>query len=176
MRKTIVGFIFVFVLAFNISAQTNEARQIDEFGRIPCGDFMARMDGIFNELQNSPDSKIYVVYYGGRNRRENIGNKKTKSFDKIKLKYSHRDDGLNWAKSIPLYLTSDFVYKAKALTSDKIVLISGGFREDMQVEIWLVPKDAELPKPNPTIAEANIKFRNDKPLRIPNFTNCYGGL
>jgi hypothetical protein len=30
MRKTIVGFIFVFVLAFNISAQTNEARQIDE--------------------------------------------------------------------------------------------------------------------------------------------------
>ena len=91
----------------------------------------------------------------------------------FKQQVNYVQSSLNWAKSIPLYLTSGFVYKAKALMSDKIVLINGGFREDAQVEIWLVPKDGELPKPTPTIAEADIKFRDDKPSSVPNFTNCY---
>jgi len=121
-------------------------------------------------LENSSNSKIYVVYYGGRFRKESLWNAKTKSFDKIKLTYPHREDGLNWAKSIPLYLT-----KAR-LTNDEIVLVNGGFRESTEVEIWLVPKDAESPKPTPTVAEKDIKFRKDKPTGTPDFTTCYSGL
>lgn len=177
MKSKILQIIFCsFIFALTTLAQDKKAKQIDEFTRISCGDFMARMDAILSELQDSPDSKIYVVFYGGRYRKQSLWSKKTKSLDKIRLKYPHREDGLNWAKSIPLYLTSEFVYETKALMSDKIVLINGGFREDMQVEIWLVPKDAESPKPTPTIAEADIKFRSDKPMRVPNFTDCYGGL
>jgi len=174
MKSKISQIIFcLLIFALTAFAQDKESQLIDKFARISCGEFMARMQWIFITSQDSPDSKIYVVYYGGRYRRESLWNKKTNSLDKIRLKYPHREDGLNWAKSIPLYLTSGFVYKAKAPMSDKIVLINGGFREDAQVEIWLVPKDGELPKPTPTIAEADIKFRDDKPSSVPNFTNCY---
>jgi len=90
------------IFALTTLAQDEGAKQIDEFGRLPCGDFESRMQNISIEFQNFSDSKIYIVYYGGRYRKENVLNKKTKSFDKIRLKYSHREDGLRWAKSIPL--------------------------------------------------------------------------
>jgi len=178
MEKQLFSFLLLLSFVFSVSAQNKEARKIDEFAIIPCGDFMARMDSIFAELQNSPDSKIYVVYYGGRYRKENVWNKKIKNFNKLKLKYSHREDGLNWAKSIPIYLTTQTYYPTttRNLLKDKIILINGGFQENTEVEIWIVPKDAESPIPTPTIAEKDIKFRKDLPSRTPNFTDCYGGL
>lgn len=158
--------------------QTEKARQVDEFSRIPCGEFMARMAGIFIESQNSPDSKIHVIYYGSRFRKENIWNRKTRKHDKVKLNFPHRDDGLNWAKSIPLYLTSGDTAETKAvkLPEDKFVLVNGGFRENIEVEIWLVPKNAEFPKPTPTVIEKDIRFRKDKPFVTPHYSSCYAGI
>jgi hypothetical protein len=174
MRKFPI-FILTFWL-FSTTAFAQKAALYDNFGKVTCDDFMARMDAIFIELQNSPDSKIYVVYYGGRFRKESSWNEKTKSFDKIKLEYPHPEDGLNWAKSIPLYLTTycNYPIAIRNLLNDKIVLFDGGFRENTEVEIWFVPKDSGLSEPTPTVAEKDIKFRKDKPSRTPNFTSCYG--
>jgi len=174
MNKQFLSFLFIFLVAICVSAQTDKARNIDEFGRLPCGDFLARMDNIFIESQNSPDSKIYVVYYGGRYRKKNIWNKKTKELN-VKLEYPHPEDGLNYAKSIPLYLTSELkaLTRTYKLSKDKFILVNGGFRENIEVEIWFVPKDAESPKPIPTITEKDIKFRKDKPLKIPRYSTCY---
>ncbi len=150
---------------------------IDAFGRMPCGEFMARTDRVFSEWQKTPDSKIYVVHYGGRYRKKDVWNKKIKDFDKTKLEYPHREDGHNWAKAIPLYLTSAYHQTAVPnLLKDKIILIDGGYRENTEVEIWLVPSNIEIPKPTPTIAEKDVKFRKDKPFRTPNYSNCYDGL
>lgn len=176
MKGKILAIAFHFLIFIPAAfTQTEKARQIDEFSRIPCGDFTSRMAGIFYESQNSPDSKIYVIYYGGRFRRENIWNKKTKKNDKVKLNYPHREDGLNWAKAIPLYLTSGDTNETKAyqLPKDRFVLVNGGFRENTGVEIWLVPENAESPKPTPTISEKDVKFRNDKPFGTPRYSSCY---
>jgi len=168
-------FIFLLLLsfAFSISAQTNEERLIDEFSYLDCGNFMMRMHWIFLKSQESPDSKIYVIYYGRRYIRESVWNKKTNTAV-IKLKYPHREDGLNWAKSIPYFLTWKPPYGTKIMVpKDKIILINGGFREDLGIEIWLVSKDAELPKPTPTIVEKDIIFTNRNPLKTPDHTQCY---
>lgn len=149
---------------------------IDEFGRIPCGDFMARMDLVFAEFRNNSDSKIHVIYYGARYRKKSSNwNQQTKRFDKLKLEYAHRDDGLNWAKSIPLYLTTypSYSVELRNLIKDKIVLIDGGYREKTEVEIWIVPKNAGAPKPAPTIESKNIKFREDRASRITDCTKAY---
>lgn len=177
MKKQFFVFLLLLLFFSSVSAQEKEAVKIDEFGRIPCGDFMARMDNLLVTFQNSPDSEIYVVYYGGRFRKENLKwNPEKRRYDLIKLHFPHRDDGLNWAKSIPLFLTTYNSYRIEIrnLVKEKIILLDGGFREDVNVEIWIVPKRAKPPESTPTIDEKYIKFRNDKPFGIPNCTTAYG--
>ncbi|MEO6588581.1 MAG: hypothetical protein ABIP06_04575 [Pyrinomonadaceae bacterium] len=127
-------------------------------------------------MKNSPDSKIYVLYYGGRYRREySQWNYELRRYEKLNLKYAHPDDGLNWAKAIPLFFENYIPLKEhRDFIRDKIILINGGYREQTEVEIWLVPKNGKLPEPIPTIGEKLIKFGANKPYKIPNFACCYG--
>jgi hypothetical protein len=176
MKKSISAIFFCFV--FSTCVYSQEAVKFLEFGKIVCGEFLALMDITFNELKNSPDSKVYVVYYGRRYATEIVRNKRTKT-DVVKLKYPHREDGLNYAKAIPQYFaaTASKRYQQTADSiNNRIVLINGGFREDLAIEIWLVAKNGELPKPTPTLDEKNLKFNNSNPLKTPNYTyaNCYG--
>lgn len=173
-----ISFILLLSLAsiLNISAQDKEAKEIDEFGILACGDMMARMDALFDEYKQNPESEIYVIYYGARYRRKLVDyDKKKKEFSKLELSYPHRDDGLNRAKAIPLYLTTYSGYSENYRNSikDKIKLIDGGFRENLEIELWLVPKGAELPRPTPLIDEKYIKFRKGKPYPIPKYACCY---
>lgn len=178
MKKQLFNLLLLISLFASVSAQTTkEARKIEEFGRIQCGEFMARMDLIFQMWQNSPDSEIHVIYYGGRFRKispEQVRGKRNQNI--IQLDYSHRDDGLNWAKTLHHYLTTYRGYepKIRQAIKEKLVLINGGFRESEEVEVWLIPVNGTTPKPTPNIDEKYIKFRNDRPRRVRNFTNCYG--
>jgi hypothetical protein len=174
MKQQLFIFLLLSSLVFSVSAQKNEARLIDEFGGLSCGDFETRMGILRTELQHSPGSKIYVIYYGGRFRKEHIWNEKTGSFEKVKLSYPHRKDGLIEAKSIPLYLTTEETFPAEIRNAlkDKIILIDGGFRQETIMEIWLVPVGAEMPKASPTVNEKDIKFKGKKPLRVPDYTRC----
>jgi hypothetical protein len=62
MKKTIVGFIFILVIAFSVSAQTEEARKIDETTDFCCEDTITRLDTFLVELQNNPGTKGYVIF------------------------------------------------------------------------------------------------------------------
>ncbi len=168
MKKHLFSFLLLILLFSPISAQERETEKVDKFGRIPCGEFMQRVDSLGSHIKNFSDSQIYVIYYGGRYRRNYIFDKH-RIIQKIVLEYPHRDDGRNYAKSIPLYLKT-----LRNIQEDKIVLKDGGFREKTEVEIWVIPKNGKLPLPTPTIDEQYIKFRKDKPYGTPNYANCYG--
>ncbi len=174
MRKQIFSFFILLSFVVSISAQINEARQIDEFGILPCGDMLGRMEWIHQSSQKEPDSKIYVIYYSGRFRKETVWNKETRN-NKILLKYPHRDDALNQAKAIPLYLTTaeNISTAERNAFQDKIILVDGGFRQNFETEIWFVPRNAAPPQPNPTIDKKDIKFRADKPFGTPDYKRCY---
>jgi len=173
--KRLSIFIFIFWLSpFSVFAQN--AALYGTLGKTPCGNFIAWMDGIIQASEKSPDSKIYLVYYGERFRKVDSKTNK-KDFEVIKLEYAHRDDGLNWAKAIPFYMANAerVQPELRASLKDKIVLLDGGFRENTEVEIWLVPNAAELPTPTPTVAAKDIKFKTDKPRSVPDFSCCYCG-
>lgn len=184
MKKAFSILFFSFLLC--VSAFSQEAVKIDEFKRITCGDFSARIDGLMSEYDKFPSSKIYVIYYGGQHRIERSNwNDKTRSYDKTKLKKPHRYDGLNWARTIPLYIKDRIDLHKKysgldvgrandELIKENIFLVDGGFRKEIEVEIWLVPKGVELPEPSPTVSEKDIKFRKNKPNRTPRMACCYG--
>jgi hypothetical protein len=143
----------------------------DEFGRIQCGDFMARMDAIWYGLEKAPSSSnVYVIYFGARYRKSTEGEGQ-KSV--LRLEHPHRDDGLSWAKTIPLYLSTYRSYSEDFRTSikDRIFLIDGGYKEDISVQIWIgtVPP----PKPVSQIDPTLIRFQDRKPRGTLDYTKCY---
>lgn len=158
MRKILLGLVFFVFPAVNVFGQSKEARKIDEFGIIPCGHFNALIYSAYAAIKEAPEAKLHVIYYGeGRAQTGSTLNGKTKRPEK-KLFYPHRLDALNRAKEVPLNLRL-----AHNLAEDKVVLIDGGFREDFELEIWLVPKDSAPPRPTPTVDEKDVKFRKGKP-------------
>jgi hypothetical protein len=176
MKNCLLIFLLSFSLILSISAQSEEAQLIDGFGILPCGDFSNRMGLLLYEHQKNPESEIYIVYYGARYRRELVDYDKRKNkFTKIKLSSPHRDDALNRAKSIPLYLANypGFPENLRNSIKDKIKLVDSGFRENIEFEIWLVPKGANPPKPSPLIEEKYIKFSKGKPYPTYNYACCY---
>lgn len=155
-------------LCIAVSGQTVNLH--DEFTRIPCGDFMARMDAIYLRTKDRPDLRVYVVYFGGRFRRLST----TKNGIEItQLAYPHKEDGLNWAKSIPLYLSSYRYYDKNFRESakDRLFLIDGGYGEEDRIEIW-IGTEPPSPRASPIDPQA-IRFRDDKPRSVPDFTRCY---
>ncbi len=180
MNKILLSFILLTILSVQTSPQTTDPRQIDAFPRIPCGDFMARMDALLGEWLRDTSQRIFVVYYGHRFRKttrlDKMGRPET-----LVLELAHRDDGLNWAKGVPRFLQARVkeigAERAPELTGlpEKVVLVDGGFREDIGVELWIGSANAAAPKPTPTISEKDISFRVDRPFPVPNHITCYSG-
>ena len=109
---------------------------------------MARMDVVMGRHKDNPEAEIYVIYYGARYRKNLIDfDKRKNDFTKLKLSYPHRDDALNQAKAIPLYLTTYYPDKLGNSMKNKIKLIDGGFREKIEFEIWLVPNGTDNYQP-----------------------------
>lgn len=171
-------FIFFFALA---AFGQEDPKLLDEFPRIQCGDFTARMDTLLTEWQRDTSQQIFVVYYGHRFRK-NIRYPKKGRPEVLILDFPHRDDGLNWAKGVPRYLLARLerigAERAPKLIGlrDKIMLVNGGYREDIGVEIWIGSAGAMPPNPTPTLSERDIMFRTDRPLPVPDQINCYAGF
>lgn len=152
MRKILLSLIFFALFVFSVSAQTKEARKIDEFGITNCGDYGARIDVLFRELEKFPDSKGYIFVYEGdlevfiydRN-----GVNKGK-----KLVLSEK----GFAKNVIGYFKEHLTYRKFPL--ERIVFLEAGFRRKYTNELWFVPNGVSPPIPMPTLQK--IKQRKPK--------------
>lgn len=150
------------LFAVSVFGQENETRKRTEFGLIPCNYFSALVLSAYKDYKKLPDAKIYVVYYEAKNQEVFVWNAKKKVEEKKTLK-PRRGNAFNRAGEVPLFLET--VYQ---LPKEKVVLINGGFRENLAIEIWLVPKNAFPPEPTPTIDAKDVKFAKGKPSPIRN--------
>lgn len=170
MKMRFFSFLLLLPLVLNVSAQqqVEKAQKITELVTVSCGQVNAYVYQAYAALRQSPEAKIYVIFYGqGRGQAVGVWNRKTKQMDK-KLSFPHPLDALNRAKEVPLYLKT-----AHNLPADKVVLIDGGFREDFEMEIWLVPNSAEPPSPTPTIDGKGVKFRKGKAIHTRDCARAY---
>lgn len=145
-----------FCLFVSISIFSQQAEKIDEFNDNFCDEAKARMDLVAIAFQNSPDSRIYMIYYTGKLYGSYIYDKKTKNHKKIYL-YPRQNEAEMIIRRWINYLT-----RARGIPREAIVLINGGFREEHTLENWIVPKVAEPPKPIPTLTRKDLKFRKGK--------------
>jgi hypothetical protein len=107
-------------------------RKIDEYGNIRFNDEKARLDNYAIELQNDPTAQGYLVCYGGRKGRAGEAQKRC---DRAK----------------------DYLVTTRGIDSSRIVTVDGGYREDLTVELWVVPSGATPPAASPTVDPSEVK-------------------
>ncbi len=106
-------------------------REYDEFPVVAFDDIKARLDLYASELQNAPDTTAYVFVYGGRTSR-------TGEADKL------------------VERSRSYLVTNRGIDSSRLVIANGGYRENAQYELWLVPPGADLPQPAPTVAPSEV--------------------
>jgi hypothetical protein len=131
------------VLAFWMTGfASDQLRNFDEFGDINCEDEMARLDNFALQLQNEPSTKGVVIFYGGR---------------RFKGRLPKRGEAAARAARLKPYLV-----EKRGIPTDRVIVIDGGYREEFQVELWVIPANIMAPSPNPTIPAKDIKFQKGK--------------
>jgi hypothetical protein len=108
------------------------ARKIDEYGNIRFNDEKARLDNFAIELQNDPTAQGYIIAYGGR--RGRAGEAQARA-DRAK----------------------NYLVNQRGIDPTRIVTVDGGFREDLTVELWLVPSGANAPTASPTVDPSEVQ-------------------
>jgi len=86
----------------------------------------AILDGLAVLLEKEPNLRTYIIAYDGRRDR--------------------RGTAYRLAESDRFYLAME-----SNIPSERVVLVSGGRRENRTVELWVVPEGAAAPKPTPGI-------------------------
>ena len=169
MKNICLALACVLSFALSTFAQAKEARKVDEFGFVTCGSLMARANFFFQEYLNTPGSKLYVIYYEGKQYRTNVWNKKLGKYE-TKWGNPRRGEAFVRAQEIRIYLKNEH-----SLDEKNIIMIDGGYREEFFQEIWVVPDKAKIPAPTPTLKEKDITFEKGKSPHSRDCSKAYDG-
>lgn len=144
-----LAFLALLICGFpSLSAYSQIAEKLDEFENVSCDDYLARMDHAISEADINPSSNIYFLIYNGKERKWSERKKKTES---VYPTYGSIDAKI---RSMKKYIS----IRGASVTRFKFV--SAGFRENVTVEVWLVPAGATPPAPTQTLTK--MKYRKGK--------------
>ena len=115
---------------------------LDEYGNIAFDDEKARLDNFAIELQNDPTAEGYLTCYGGRRGYEGEARRRCER-------------------------AKDYVATVRGIEAARIVIVDGGFREDLTVKLVIVPAGAKPPEPSPTVDPSEVVIIKGKPGREP---------
>ncbi len=100
-----------------------------------CETEMAYLDNYAITLQNNLQHKAYVIVYGGRS-------------DTAPHELRQR------RARIRRYLVEN-----RGIESGRIQVVSGGFREHVAVELWLVKEGSKLPEAKPSVRRQEVRLK-----------------
>jgi hypothetical protein len=111
-----------------------DSRLFDQYGDIEDEAEMARLDYIAIQLQKEPGVVAHFIVYAGR--RSCVG---------------HAQARARRAK--------DYLVNQRGVSFDRVIWRDGGFREELTVEVYLLPRRSAEPLVSPTIlpGEAEVK-------------------
>ena len=114
--------------------------KVDEYGAIRFEDEKARLDNFAIEVMNWPQAVGYVVGYDGRRPR--------------------RGEALRRIERAKRYLVT-----VRGIDASRVVLIEGGYREELTVELKIRSKDLPPPALSPTVDPSEVEFIEPAPKR-----------
>jgi hypothetical protein len=115
-------------------------RKLDEYGDISWNDEKARLDNFAIEMHNLPVSAGYLICYGGRVGRAGAARRRCQR-------------------------AGGYVSGYRGIDAARVVTVDGGYREELTVELWVVPPGATPPQPSPTVAPGEVRFVRGKAKR-----------
>jgi hypothetical protein len=119
MKKIIPVLILIGACLQAISAQAPKAEIVDQFSRLNCDDFLARIDNLFVRIKSLPNSMGYAVIY----------RKKDSLFDGLYPEGFLLDTISHWK-----------------LDRTRLTIVRGEERDETEIELWVVPEGAEKPR------------------------------
>jgi hypothetical protein len=114
-----------------------DPHKFDGFGDVNCEDEMAHLDNLAVQLQTEPGTVGHIIVYGGRSGR--------------------RGEARARASRMKTYLV-----KNRGVDASRILVIDGGYRENLTVEIWMWPRSVGVPKASPTVQLKDVRFKKGK--------------
>ena len=64
-------------------------------------------------------------------------------------------------------LAYDYLVTQRGIDASRVVVVNGGFREEDNVELWIVPSGAAAPQPTPTVQAGEVNSGKAKGRRRP---------
>lgn len=122
--------------------ETRVARKVDQYGNIAFNDEKARLDNFAIQLQNEPGSSGLIIAYGGR--RGRAGEAQARA-DRAR----------------------DYLVNTRGVDPSRITTVDGGFREELEVELWIVPTGAPQPTASPTVDASEVQTTTAPRRRAP---------
>jgi hypothetical protein len=133
----------VLALTFGVPQQTlPPISPFDTFGDVKCEDEMARLDNLAVQLQNDPQARAAIMFYGGKT---------------FRGKLPRRGEAAARASRLISYLV-----ERRGIAANRLILMDGGYHNEWQVQLWIVPPGAGLPLREPMVPVNEIKFRKGK--------------
>ena len=117
-------------------------RKLDEYGNISWEDEKARLDNFAIEVLNYPTAQGYLICYGGRVGRAGEASRRCARAKNYVSGYRH-------------------------VEASRVVTVDGGYKEDLTVEVWVVPAGVMPPQATPTVDPREVRFVKGKSRRKP---------
>lgn len=112
-------------------------RKLDEYGALNCEDEMARLDSYAISLHNDPEAQAYMIVYGGqRGRRGEVQARMAR------IRY--------------------YLINTRLIQAERLIIVHGGYRRNLMVELWLKSRTDPAPLATPTIQPRDVRFRRGR--------------
>lgn len=108
-----------------------EFNPFDTFSNIPFADEQARLDNFSISLQEQPQLKGYILIYA------------SKDFPASRAKMRAKR-------------ARDYLVKVRGVDPKMIGIVDGGYREQFQIELYILRADVGPPTPYPTVAPPSV--------------------
>lgn len=109
----------------------------DSYGKIPFEDAEARLDDFMAQLENmnagTPHYRAFVIAYAGRS--------------------AHAEEAAITADCVKNYLV-----KVRKADPETVIAADGGYRDEFQVELYIMPNDAYPPMLMPTVSPKKVEI------------------
>jgi hypothetical protein len=115
-------------------------RKFDEYGDIQLNDEKARLGNFAIQLRNEPEALGYILIYAGKRAHVNEAERR-------------------------LERAKNYVVIEHGINAQRIVTIDGGYREDLTVELWVLPENFPplTPDKASTIDPSQVEIIPDPP-------------